>query len=164
MPPVLEEMFAQFQWAAQLMGDLAMLEHNCCCHVNLQPQAELYHWGLQQLIAWACPLLVYATEYFLSCFILFSVVSCLDLSELIPIHFWYCFIFFPVNLYAGHPEDHYWAKSIAFYASAWKSLYLFSVYSSSQSDHFLELLFFIDLFVPRSYIPSQVTAVWFLGV
>lgn len=123
------------------------LEYNYCCHMNLQPQAGLYHWGLWQFITWVCPLLVYATEYFfLLCFILFFVVSCLDLSELtVSYTLLVLFYIFSANLYAGHPEDCYWAKSIIFYVSAWKSLYLFSVCSSSQADHFPELLFFIDL-------------------
>lgn len=121
------------------------LEYNYCCHMNLQPQAGLYHWGLWQLITWACPLLVFATEYFF--IMLYSLFSC-SLSWPFwahPYKLLVLFYIFSANLYAAHPEDHYWAKSIIFYVSAWKSLYLFSVCSSSQSDHFPQLLFFTDL-------------------
>lgn len=77
--------------------------------------------------------------FFLLCFILFLVVSCLDLSELIPIHLWCYFILYSANLYAESRRPLLSQSIIFFFVSAWESLYLSSVCSSSQSDHFPEL-------------------------
>lgn len=130
--------------------------------MHLQPWGS-HHWGLWQLVAWAFSLLVMCHWiFFIMLYSFFSFILYLNLSEFVPMPFCFYYMFASGNLYTGHSRDHYWPTSITF--CAWKSLYLFSVCSSSQSDCLLELHFPIHLFTLRSYLLSRVTGVWFLGV